>query len=306
MSQATSNRESIAAVPPTERAAPGVAADLATLTKPGITVMVVVTGLSGLALGRAIGDWSLAIALGTAAGTALSCMGACALNQLSERYTDAKMRRTADRPLPAGRLSPATALAWGTALAVAGVATLLATTNPLAAAISAATTLTYVFLYTPLKKRSPTAVFVGAFPGAAPPLIGYAAGAGAVGTAGLLLFAILLVWQIPHFLAIAWLYREDYARAGLPVYAVHDPSGATSFRLMVGGCALLLAVCALPTALGVSGALYLGVAIAASGGFLALAVALQRAPTRVRAKRLFFASLIHLPVVYAFLLIDAA
>ena len=290
-------------------AVPSKLSDYAQLTKPRITLMVVITAYIGFALGARhlpfADEWSWVMLVGTLVGTALSCMGASVFNQVYERDTDGMMERTRNRPLPAGRVSPREAKIAGAVLSIAGVLLLWATTNGLAASASAFTILTYALLYTPLKRVTTFAVWVGAVPGAMPPVIGYAAATEAVDVPAVLLFAIMFLWQIPHFLAIAWLYREDYARAGLKMLPVVHPDGASTFRQILATCLPLLPLGLLPTLLGVSGLAYFWVALACGLLFLAFAFALVLDPSRSRARKLFFASLVYLPVVLGAMLIDA-
>jgi protoheme IX farnesyltransferase len=310
---AVAGRTPPADVPPTDArlasitATPGRLADYATLTKPRITSLVVVTAYIGFALGgyAVAGAWSWLMLAGTLVGTALSCMGASVLNQLYERDTDGLMERTGNRPLPAGRIAPREAAWLGVLLSAAGVAALWLTTNSLAAAASTFTIVTYTLLYTPMKRVSTLAVWVGAVPGAMPPIIGYAAATGTIGTPAWIAFAIMFVWQIPHFLAIAWLYRDDYARAGLPMLPVVEPDGGSTFRQILATCFALLPLGLLPTLLNVSGMAYFVTAFVCGLLFLACAAALVHRPDRTRARRLFFASLIYLPVVLGAMLIDA-
>ncbi|MEX0887056.1 MAG: heme o synthase [Phycisphaeraceae bacterium] len=301
--------DSAASSPPAGGAAvvdrPGLLAALAarisdhiTMTKPGITVMVGVTAGIGFVVGAGGAfEWvSFAAAL---VGTAMSCMGAGVFNQVIERDTDALMRRTADRPLPAGRVSVGEAMLAGVVLAVAGVGLLWVAGNLLAAALAALTIVTYAMVYTPLKRMHSVSTVIGAVPGAMPPVIGYAAAAQWIGVEAVLLFAIMFWWQIPHFLAIGWLYRDEYARAGLPILPVIDPTGAQTFRQILVTSGLLLVAGLLPTLFGFAGWIAFAVALAAGGWFLVLAVRLVRQPTRQRARGLFLASLVYLPVVLA-------
>ncbi|XAL99189.1 heme o synthase [Phycisphaeraceae bacterium D3-23] len=288
--------------------------DLKQLTKPRITRMVVITAAIGYFMAPAVlaNGWrdvpwlTFAIAM---VGTALSCMSASAFNQAYERDTDALMTRTRNRPVAAGRVSAAYANKLGVLLGVAGVGLLAAFGLTLAAALCAFTIVSYAWVYTPMKRTTSLALIVGAVPGAMPPMIGYAAATdspGTLGPAAWLLFAVMFVWQIPHFLAIAWLYRDEYAKADLAMLPVIDPTGTRTFRQTLIGCLLLLPIGLLPTALGVSGRIYFFVALACGLGFLAFAVALVARPTRANARKLFFASLIYLPVVMAAMLIDRA
>lgn len=290
------------------------AADLAQLLKLRITVMVVVTTWLGFAMGEhaltaagfasVAGGASLLTLVATLVGTALCCMGASALNQVYERDIDARMVRTVNRPLPAGRIAPLPALLMGVALAATGVIVLAAGANVLAAGFAAFTVVSYAAVYTPMKRWTSTSVIVGAAPGALPPVIGYAAAADALGAGAVLMFAIMFCWQLPHFLAIAWLHRDDYARAKLPMLPVLDPTGAATFRQMTLGCVALLPLGLLPAVMGLAGVVYFVGAMLAGLGFLAAGVILMITRTRRHARLMFFASLIYLPVVFALMVID--
>lgn len=279
--------------------------DYKTLTKPSITRMVVITAAIGFVFGVAPGaafPWvTLIIAM---VGTALSCMAASVFNQMIERDTDALMDRTKNRPVAAGRVAPRPALLFGTLLTAAGVGLLAAFGLYLAAALCAFTIASYALLYTPLKKHTSLSLLIGAVPGAVPPMIGYAAAANDLGPAAWLLFAIMFVWQVPHFLAIAWLYRDDYAKAKLAMLPVIDPTGLRTFRQTLIGCLLLLPLGILPSAMDVAGKWYFAAAMICGLGFLAFGVLLVLKPTRDNARRLFLASLVYLPVVLTVMLID--
>lgn len=285
-------------------------ADVAELTKVRITLMVVITAGIGYILGLRVmppashGWLAVLTAVVSLAGTALACMGASALNQVYERDTDARMNRTRHRPLPAGRMRPRAALWLGLALGATGVGLLGWFATPAAAAVAAATIFSYVLIYTPMKRLHSTSLLVGAIPGALPPVIGYAAATGELGLAGWLVFAIMFIWQVPHFLAIAWLYREDYARGGFPMLPVTDPSGRATFTQMLLWCLLLIPVSILPTAYGYSGVVYAVVALLCGLGFMACAVLLVMRRQRAQARLTFFASLIYLPLVLAALVMD--
>jgi len=280
------------------------ARDYAELAKLRITLMVVITAFVGFVVGgggAVVGPWWLVLL--ALAGTALCCMGASAFNQVYEAGTDAMMHRTRDRPVPAGRIGVTEGMLGGLGLSAAGLGMLLAV-GLLPAGLAAFTIFSYAAVYTPMKRLSPWALPVGAVPGAMPPVIGYAAAAGEVGPAAGVLFAIMFLWQVPHFLAIAWLYREDYARAAMPMLPVLEPSGRWTFRWSLITCVVLLAAGALPVALGVSGWWYFAVSTAVGLGFLALAVRLVLRPTAGRARAMFLASLAYLPAVLAMLLVD--
>ncbi|MGB5402026.1 MAG: heme o synthase, partial [Thermoanaerobaculia bacterium] len=221
-------------------------ADLVELTKPRITLMVVLTALIGVLLssGGSV-DWGLAIH--ALFGTGLVAAGSAALNHVLERDLDALMERTADRPLPAGRMHPDTALLFGVGLAVAGLLELTLAVNLLTALLGAIALAGYIFVYTPMKRISSLATVVGAIPGALPPLMGWTAVSDRLELGGVVLFAILFLWQLPHFLAIAWMCREDYSRAGIPVLPVVEPDGRSTARQMLLYGAALLPVSLMPT-----------------------------------------------------------
>jgi len=281
----------------------GRVSDYKLLTKPPIMLLVVVTAYIGFAMAAA-GDWGWWTLIGLLVGTGLSCMGASVFNQVYERHTDALMPRTAERPLAARRLGVTEALVAGVVLSLAGLGVLWASTNWLATAISAATILSYALVYTPLKRMTWLATMVGAVPGAAPPLIGAAAASGRVGVAGWLLFLILFLWQLPHFYAIAWLYKGDYAKAGLQMLPVVEEDGRRTFRHILVVCALLLVVGMLPYWLGLAGRLYFVAALVMGGVFSGLGIRLKLFPSRRAARAVFLWSLIYLPAVMGAMVID--
>ncbi len=284
------------------RPAPVAIADLLAMTKPGITSMVALTAALGYLLaGGVLVSWQLAATL---LGTALVAAGASVLNQFWEREPDALMRRTAGRPLPAGRLDPDLALLLGVALGIAGLLELALAVNALTAALGAAALAGYVFIYTPLKKRSSLATVVGAIPGALPPMMGWCAVRGEVDLAAWALFGILFFWQMPHFLAIAWLCREDYARAGFPMLPVLDPGGAWTGRQSVLYGAALVPVSLLPSLLGLTGRIYFGGALALGVAYLGFCLAFAGRRSTGGARRLMFASLLYLPAVLIAMLLD--
>jgi protoheme IX farnesyltransferase len=276
-------------------------ADWMELAKPRITSMVVFTALVGFVTASSSSPWSplLAAAL---IGTGLVAAGASVLNQVIERDTDALMLRTRERPLPAGRVQPAAALAFGAVLTAAGLAGLLWLCGPLAAAVAFTTWATYLFLYTPLKRRTPLATLVGAVPGALPPVIGWAAARGRLDAGAFILFAILFLWQVPHFLAIAWLYRDDYARAGFPMLPVLDREGSFTSRQAVVHSLALLIVSLAPVAAGLAGPAYLAGAFLLGAALTAFAVRLARTRDLVAARALFLASVLYLPALSSLLL----
>jgi protoheme IX farnesyltransferase len=279
------------------------AADYLELTKPRITLMVALTTLVGYVLATR-GPVVAPHLAATLVATALVAAGASALNMLLERRTDALMLRTRARPLPSGRLRPAEALAYGLALTSTGLAALAWVAGPLPMLVALVTWASYLFLYTPLKPRTSLSTVVGAFPGALPPVIGWAAARGALEPGAFVLFAIMFLWQIPHFLAIAWIYREDYARGGLPMLPVLDPEGRITGRQAVANSLALLVVSFTPTAAGLAGRAYLAGAIVLGLGFSAVAVWAAAARTPRAARALFLASLVYLSALCALLLAD--
>lgn len=282
-----------------------VATDLFLLTKPRVVVMVVVTTLVGYYAGLS-GAPDYARLLHLLVGTVLAAGGTLALNQYLERDVDALMARTRTRPLPDGRLFPLEALAFGVAITVAGVAYLGAFVNGLAAAITGLTAVLYLFAYTPLKVRSALCTVVGAVPGALPPVTGWVAATEALGVGGWVLFGILFLWQLPHTLAIARLYRDDYARAGVRVLPVVDPVGASTERQILVGCLGLLAVSLLPTLIGLAGGTYFAGAFVLGLGFAATGALQAREPSAQAARRVLLASLLYLPAVLTLLVLDKA
>ena len=292
------------------------ARDYKMLVKPGIARMVVITTAIGFFLAHRAGHthWTWGSLAGVLVGTALSCMAASVFNQAWERKTDALMPRTARRPLATGRVPLSEALALGVALTLLGQGLICLTGNPLASGLAAATIVGYVLVYTPLKKKSLAALYLGGIPGAIPPLIGFAAVTGTLAGPGAAtawtLFAIMFVWQLPHFLAIGYLYKDDYAAGGMRMHAVLDPTGRSSYRESIAWCVLLIPLGALPTLLGFAGYIALTVTSAAGLWFLYTAIRwmqLADQPERVRpaARTMFFASLIYLPVVLGAIMLDA-
>ncbi len=240
----------------------------------------------------------------TLLGTGLVASGTNALNQHWERDIDSRMQRTRGRPLPTGRLHPDEALIFSTAISVIGIAYLAWTVNVEAALVVTLSLASYIFLYTPLKKRTAGATLVGAVPGALPILAGWVAAGGGIGSAAWTLFAILFLWQIPHFLALGWIYREDYQRGGLVALSHSDPRGRRTGQQALLSTALLMGVSALPTLLGLVGMLYLLGALVLGAGFVMYGVALARACTEERAGRLFVASIVYLPLLLLIMVVD--
>ena len=279
-----------------ERATPSKLSDFVTLTKPGITVMVAITAAVGFYVASAGAfDWKLFLHL--IGGTLVSSAGAAALNMLMERKLDAKMDRTKARPLATGRMAPAEAAVFGALFCAAGLAWLALGTNLLTSALSAATMVSYLVLYTPLKTKSSVCTLVGAIPGALPPVMGWAAARGSLDAGAWILFLILFFWQLPHFLALAWMYREDYARAGFPMLPVEEPTGASTGRQVVLQTLALVVVSLLPAGFGIAGEGYLVAALVLGTGFLGFGVAFAAERSRDRASRLFLASIAYLPLL---------
>lgn len=275
------------------------------LTKPDVTFLVVITTIAGFYLG-APGPLDWRLLLHTLFGTMLVAAGTAALNQYAEREMDAVMRRTASRPLPSGVLQPAEVLRFGVATILAGGVWLALAVNALACLIALATTAFYLGLYTPLKTRTTLATAVGAFPGALPPLIGWAAARGSLSTGAWVLFAILFFWQFPHFFSIAWIYREDYARAGIKMLPVVDRSGDATFRQIVATSAILVPVSLLPSVIGLSGIRYFFGALVLSVVLLQVSLWADRARTNVRAKWLMHATVAHVPLLLGLMILDKA
>jgi protoheme IX farnesyltransferase len=273
------------------------------LTKPDVTFLVVLTTIAGFYLGsRGPLDWMLLFH--TLGGTLLVACGTAALNQYVERDMDAVMRRTAGRPLPSGQLQPREVLLFGVGSIVVGACWLAVAVNGLAAVVALATSVLYLGLYTPLKTKTTFSTAVGAVPGALPPLIGWAAAHGSLSLGAWVLFAILFFWQFPHFMAIAWMYREDYARAGIRMLPTVDRSGDATFRQIVCTSAILVWVSALPSVIGMAGIGYFFGALVL--GMLLLQVGLwaNRSRTNVRAKWLMHATVAHIPLLLIWLILD--
>jgi protoheme IX farnesyltransferase len=272
-------------------------ADYVNLTKPRLNFLVVASSAAGYYLGARSGvdAWRMAEAV---VGTALVAGGAAVLNQVYERDTDGLMRRTRGRPLPDGRVGPADAALFGAALSFAGLALLATRANPLAALLALTTLVVYLAIYTPMKRRTPLATLIGAVPGALPPLIGWTASRGAIDAGGAALFAIVFLWQIPHFMAIAWMYRDDYARAGFPMLPVIEPDGRRAGRQAAVYAAALLPASLMPTVAGVAGPVYLSVAVVLSLALLGLSAQFASTRSDRSARRLFFASITYLPLLW--------
>jgi protoheme IX farnesyltransferase len=266
------------------------------LTKPEVNLLILMTTSAGYALGSSRPFRVLGL-INTLAGTLLVASGTATLNQWMERVWDGRMRRTASRPLPSGRMAASEALGFGLLLSLAGGLYLAATVNLVAAGLAMATLLSYLLIYTPLKRKTPLCTLLGAFPGAMPTLIGWAGASGRIDPQAWFLFAILFLWQFPHFLAIALMYREDYARAGYKMLPAFDREARFTRAEILGLTLVLIVTTLLPA--GRVGPLY-GVAMVLAGGFMLYYVAkLTRSASIVLASRVVHASVIYLPVVLA-------
>jgi protoheme IX farnesyltransferase len=273
------------------------------LTKPRITFLIVLTSAAGFALasrGR-LEYLNLIVSL---FGIALLSSGIATLNQYAERDLDGLMRRTASRPLPAGKLAPWEALAFGSALTILAELYLLVLVNPLSAVLGLTVIAGYLFAYTPLKTRSSLSTVVGAFPGAVPPLIGWSAATGTLSIEAWVLFAILFLWQFPHFLAIAWMYREDYGRAGILMLPVVEPDGRVTAQQIVVYTLMLIPVSLLPTVLGVSGRIYFFGALVLGLAFLYCSVRAAFSMSRQQARQLLLASVLYLPLLFILMVVN--
>jgi protoheme IX farnesyltransferase len=285
------------------RAARSRLADFLDLTKPRMNFLVIITTAVGYYMAvRYAFEWVKL--LHTLLGTLLTASAAGVLNQYIERRYDARMRRTAGRPLPAGRLSPADALIFGLILALLGIAYLALSVNLLTALLGAFTLLTYVFIYTPLKRYTSLNTIIGAIPGAIPPVMGWTAVHGAIAPEALALFAILFFWQMPHFLAIAILYRDDYAAAGFKMLPVVDPGLRLTGRQIILYSLWLIPITLVPVLLHMAGGLYFVMALLLGLAFLHFAVSCAATRTRADARKLFLASILYLPLLLAMLMID--
>lgn len=278
-------------------------ADFIELAKPRVVLMVLITAFVGFFVAsEAVPDYLRLLHM--LLGTALAAGGTLALNEFFERETDALMNRTRHRPLPDGRIQPGEAFWFGLVATLAGLSYLILRVNFMSAWVTALITTSYLLVYTPMKRKSPLCMLVGAVPGALPPVIGWAAARGSLDVNAWVLFAIMFLWQVPHTLAIARLYREDYARAGIQFLPVIDPESGSMNRQIISHCTALLAVSLLPTLLGLAGPIYFIVAFALGIGLLASGIRLAMESTLSRARRLLFASLIYLPVLLLVMALD--
>jgi protoheme IX farnesyltransferase len=280
-------------------------ADFVALTKPRVNLLVLVTTVIGFHLGNRSGT-DLSLLINTVVGTFLVASGAAAFNQVLERDVDARMRRTMTRPLPDGRLTVLDAALFAAALSLVGILQLGFGANWLAAGVAAATLISYVLVYTPLKRVTSLATIIGAVPGALPPVIGWAAAHGSITLEGWVLFAIVFFWQMPHVLAVSWIYREDYERGGIRVLPVEDPGGRRTAFQVVNYATALVPISLMPAIVGLAGRIYFAGAIVLGVGLLTLAVRFAQDRSTARARRLFFASLVYLPVLWVLMLANRA
>lgn len=292
--------EILSGAPVAEKSWTAVFADL---VKARLTTLVLLTTLVGFYLGWH-GPMDYGLMFHALLGTALVASGAAALNQLLEREHDAKMSRTQSRPLPSGRLQPVTVMLFGGACSVVGLIYLALLVNPLTSVIGAVTLVSYLFIYTPLKRVTWLNTAVGAIPGGLPPLMGWAAARGELGGGGWALFAILTVWQLPHFYAIAWIYRDEYAKAGFQMLPNVDPDGSRTAQHAVSHTVALLLISLCPFLFHLAGLVYLTGAIVLGTGFFWCALRFARELGVERARQLFFASIVYLPLLLAVLVLD--
>jgi protoheme IX farnesyltransferase len=283
--------------------APARISDFVELTKPRITFLVLVTTAVGYALG--VGpSFHPEVFLSLLVGTAFVSGGASALNQWAERDADARMARTCSRPLPSGRLAPTDALAFGLAISAVGIALLAGAVNGLTALLAAISLASYVLAYTPLKRVTSLCTLVGAVPGAIPPMMGWAAARGTLDREAWALFAVLFLWQLPHFLSIAWIYRDDYARAGFPMLPVTDPDGKSTGRQTVAYAAALVPVTLAAGAFAAAGQGYLWSAVGLGSVFVGCAIAFAVKRSVRAARVVFLVSVLYLPAVLGLMVLD--
>ena len=275
----------------------------AELTKPRITSLIVLTAAAGFCLASR-GGVNYPLLLNSMLGIALLASGVGTLNQYLERDLDGLMRRTANRPLPTGKMLPSEALVFGVALSALAEVYLLLLVNPLTALLGLATFAGYLFLYTPLKTRTTLSTAVGAFPGAMPPLMGWVAARGKIDVSSGVLFAILFLWQFPHFLAIAWMYREDYGRAGICMLPVVEPDGRVTGQQIIAYTLMLIPVSLLPAMLGIAGRFYFVAALLLGLAFLAVGVRAALTKSNQHARQLLLASVLYLPLLFGVMVIN--
>ena len=279
------------------------AADYMEFIKPRLVVMILITTAAGFYLGaqHAV-DWLLC--LHTLVGAGLTAAGVLGLNQYLERDVDAQMKRTRERPLPDGRMNPLEALIIGATLTSSGMLYLTFIVNILSGFVISLIVVSYLFLYTPLKRKTSLCTLIGAVPGALPPVVGWVAARGTLTGGAWVLFAILFLWQLPHSLAIAYIYREDYANAGFRLLPVIHPDGASTCRQIVINCVALLGIGLLPVLYGVAGSIYFFSALVSGVAFLAFGIYLARTRSIKAARYLLYASLLYLPVVFITMALD--
>lgn len=278
-------------------------ADYFTLTKPEITFLVTISAIAGFLLGTA-GPMDLPAFFALIVGVALSSAGGAAFNHYIEREKDAQMRRTSNRPLPSGRINPTNVLIFAGLFSVSGVALLLFYCNLVTGVLAALTIVLYIFLYTPLKRHTKYNTFVGTIPGALPALGGWTAATGSFGFGGWIIFSILVIWQLPHFFALAWMYRKDYGRAGFQMLPVVEPSGRSTARQMLISAILLFFTSLLPSAVGLTGMLYfIGVFIIGLW-LIATCVTFYKTLSNTDARRVLKTSVFHIPILVVLLIVD--
>ncbi len=278
------------------------AADFVELIKPRLVVMILITTAAGFYLGAQTVDWLRC--LHTLIGAGLTAAGVLGLNQYLERDVDAQMKRTQERPLPDGRMNPLEALLVGAVLTGSGMLYLTFIVNVLSGFVISLIVVSYLFLYTPLKRKTSLCTLIGAVPGALPPVVGWVAARGSLTGETWVLFTILFLWQIPHSLAIAYIYREDYAKAGFRLLPVIHPDGASTCRQIVINCVALLGVGLLPALYNIAGSIYFLTALLAGAGFLAVGIYLARTRSVKAARYLLYASLLYLPLVFITMALD--
>ena len=287
----------------TEVAGHGRAADYVALAKPRLNLLVIASTVAGYVMAGGT-TANLPALLWTVLGTGLVAGGASVFNQILEREPDSRMRRTRLRPLPDGRLGVRDAALYGTVLSFAGLVILAAGVNQLAAGVALATLTSYAVVYTPLKQRTSLATVIGAVPGALPPVIGWAAAANSLSSGAWVLFGIVFLWQMPHFLAIAWMYRDDYARGGFPMLPVLEPDGRSTARQAVIYTTALLPLALAPTLLGLSGTWYFAGALTLTLAFLGMSIRFAATRQVSDARRLFFTSILYLSALWVLMIAD--
>lgn len=279
------------------------AADFIELVKPRLVVMILITTAAGFYLGaQQTVNWLQC--LHTLLGAGLTAAGVLGLNQYLERDVDAQMKRTQERPLPGGRMNPLTALLVGSVLTGSGMLYLTFIVNVLSGFVISLIVVSYLFLYTPLKRKTSLCTLIGAVPGALPPVVGWVAARGSLTGEAWVLFTILFLWQIPHSLAIAYIYREDYAKAGFRLLPVIHPDGTSTCRQIVVNCVALLGIGLLPTLYNIAGSVYFFTALLSGVGFLAVGIYLARARSVKAARYLLYASLLYLPLIFVTMALD--